>query len=284
MHRPPGTQRPRRYLPRFHWELLVCGLRGHRLIGTESAHLRPEDELFAREAEGLRWYRCVRCDSWLPLPPPERPERELPPDRDEIELPLRGRALRDKIVLRIIAIDRAIHFVVLAGFSVAVVLFASHEIRLRHFFYRIVNAVQGSSAHPNQTVHGGFLHRLAHVFDLSSRTLYAVAGAAAAYAILEGVEAVGLWYMKRWAEYLTFVATCVFLPYEIYELARTVTAFKAGALVVNLAVAAYLLFAKRLFGLRGGGAADEQARAADVGWDALERTAPESAPAVKAPA
>ena len=34
--------------------------------------------------------------------------------------------------------------------------------------------------------------------------------------------------------------------------------FKVGALVVNLAVAAYLLFAKRLFGLRGGGAADER--------------------------
>ena len=82
--------------------------------------------------------------------------------------------------------------------------------------------------------------------------------------------------MKRWAEYLTFVATCVFLPYELYELAHTVTVFKVGALVVNLAVAAYLLWAKRLFGVRGGGAADERARAADVGWDALERTAPPS--------
>jgi hypothetical protein len=41
---------------------------------------------------------------------------------------------------------------------------------------------------------------------------------------------------------------------------------------------AYLLYAKRLFGLRGGARADEEIRAADVGWGALERSAPEAAP------
>jgi uncharacterized membrane protein (DUF2068 family) len=274
VHKPPGTQRPRLYRPRLHWELIVCGFRGHELIGLDAARLRPEDELVVRELDGLRWYRCVRCDSWLPLPPPDRPRRELPPARDEIELPLRGKALRDKIVLRVIAIDRAIHFVVLAALSVAAVLFASHELRLRHFFYRIVNAVQGTAAGPHQTVHAGFLHGIARVFNLSSTALYAVAAAAGAYAILEGAEAVGLWYQRRWAEYLTFVATLVFLPYEIYELSAKVTVIRVGALVINLAVAAYLLFAKRLFGLRGGGAAEERAREFDVGWDALERTAP----------
>lgn len=273
-HRPPGTQRPRLFRPRFHWELLVCGLRGHELIGTDATRLRPEDQLYAFERDGLRWYRCVRCDSWLPLPPPDRPKREAPPARDEIELPLRGKALRDKVVLRIIAIDRAIHFIVLAALAVAVALFASHRLRLRHVFYRIVNAVQGSSAGPSHTIHGGLLHGLAYVVDLSSRTLYAVAAAATAYAILEGAEAVGLWYQRRWAEYLTFVATLVFLPYEIYELSKSVTVIKVGALAINLLIAAYLLFAKRLFGLRGGGAAEEQARAFDVGWAALERTAP----------
>jgi uncharacterized membrane protein (DUF2068 family) len=274
VHSPPGTQRPRLLRPRFHWELLVCGTRGHELIGTDAARLRPEDRLYARELDGLRWYRCVRCDSWLPLPLSDAPNVEVPPSRDEIELPLRGKALRDKVVLRIIAIDRAIHFVVLAALAVAVALFASHRLRLRHVFYRIVNAVQGSSAGPSHTIHGGFLHELAYVVDLSSRTLYAVAAAAGAYAILEGAEAVGLWYQRRWAEYLTFVATLVFLPYVIYELTKSVTVIKVGALVVNLAIAGYLLFAKRLFGLRGGGAAEEQARAFDVGWDALERTAP----------
>jgi uncharacterized membrane protein (DUF2068 family) len=273
-HRPPGTQRPPRFRPRFHWELLVCGLRGHSLIGLDAARLRPEDAIVAREIGGVRWYRCVRCDGWLPLPPPADPARELPPAREEIQLPLRGKALRDLIVLRAIAIDRAIHVLAFGALSAAVVLFATHEQRWRATFYRIVNSIQGTSMRPNQQMHGSWLHRLAHVFELSTTTLYVVAAVAAGYAVLEAVEAVGLWYQKRWAEYLTFVATCLLLPYEIYELTKAVSVFKIGALAVNLAVAAYLLFAKRLFGLRGGGAVDERKREADVGWDVLERTAP----------
>jgi uncharacterized membrane protein (DUF2068 family) len=271
---PPGTQRPNRFRPRFHWELLACGVSGHELIGTDAARLRPEDAIFAREEHGIRWYRCLRCDSWVPLPPPAQPTREVPPAREEVELPLRGKALRDKVVLRIIAIDRAIHFVVLAALAVAVFLFASHEIRVRAFFYRVVNAVQGGNASPSHPARGGFVHTIEHLFSLKSSTLYAVSAIAAVYAVLEGAEAVGLWYMKRWAEYLTFVATCGFLPYEIYELSRSFSPFKIVALVLNLAIAGYLLYAKRLFGVRGGGAAEEAERSLDTGWEALERTAP----------
>jgi uncharacterized membrane protein (DUF2068 family) len=273
MHEPPGTQQPRRFRTRFHWELLVCGTSGHELLGMDVRTIRPEDAVVVREANGLRWYRCVRCDSWLALQPPTAPTRQTLPARDEIELPLRGKALRDRVVLRLIAIDRAIHFVVLALLAVVVFLFAGHELRLRRVFYRVVDAVQGSSTGPRQHAHG-FLGTLEHIFELRSSTLYAVAAVAAGYAVLEGVEAVGLWYQKRWAEYLTFVATILFLPYEVYELSRSVSAFKAVAFVVNIAIAVYLLYAKRLFGLRGGAEAEEQERARDVGWEALERTAP----------
>ena len=36
----------------------------------------------------------------------------------------------------------------------------------------------------------------------------------------------------------------------------------------------YLLFAKRLFGLRGGGKADEELRARDMSWEAVEHATP----------
>ena len=49
--------------------------------------------------------------------------------------------------------------------------------------------------------------------------------------------------------------------------------------VINVAVVIYLLFAKRLFGLRGGAAADAAEGEIDQGWEALERTAPPPAPA-----
>ena len=272
-HRPPGTQKPTRFRPRFHWELLVCGVRGHELIGTDARTLRPVDVLVAREEDGLRWYRCVRCDSWLPLPPPEQPIREYPPDRDEIELPLRGRALRDKVILRLIAIDRAVHFVLLAALSAALLVFSSRVRHYREVFTRIVADYGGAE----KVARHGPLHEIERLVTLQSGTLRIAATVAAAYAVLEGLEAIGLWYQKRWAEYLTFVATTALLPVEAFELSRRVSPFKITAIVVNLAIVVYLLFAKRLFGLRGGARAEHEARSHDTGWEALERTAPRAA-------
>ena len=269
--RPPGTQRPRRFVPRFHWELLSCGIRGHALLGTDARRLRPEDAVFAREEDGARWYRCLRCDSWLPLPLPVDPSRETAPDRDQVELPLRGKALRDKIVLRLIAIDRAFHFVFLAAVAVAIFVFASHQAALRRVFNRVLVDFQGrGQAVPRH----GVLHELDRLLTLHTSILRLVGAVAAAYAALEGAEAVGLWLQRRWAEYLTFVATVALLPLEVYELARRLTAFKLVALVVNFAIAVYLLLAKRLFGLRGGAEAERERRERDVGWEALERTTP----------
>ena len=50
------------------------------------------------------------------------------------------------------------------------------------------------------------------------------------------------------------------LPIEVYELVEKVTMLRIGALVLNLTAVAYLLYSKRLFGLRGGGHAYEAQR------------------------
>jgi len=268
---PPGIKR--RFRPKFHYELFVCGARGHELLGTNAAELRPEDAFFARSSGGLRWYRCLRCDSWLPLPPPTKPKREFPPDLDEIELPLRGRALRDRIVLRLIAIDRAIHFLVLAGLAVLIFAFASHRAQLQTFVNRLNSAFYGSSGANTQHTHG-VLHDLERLVTLDVSTLRLIGYAAVAYALLEGAEAVGLWFQRRWAEYLTLIATTLFLPVEIYELSESISTLKVLALVVNLAILLYLLLAKRLFGLRGGADAEHAARERDSGWDAFHRLTP----------
>ena len=84
----------------------------------------------------------------------------------------------------------------------------------------------------------------------------------------------GLWLQRRWAEYLTFIVTTLLLPVEAYELTARVSWFKLTALIVNLAIVVYLLLAKRLFGLRGGGAAERERRERDVGWGAIERATP----------
>ena len=83
---------------------------------------------------------------------------------------------------------------------------------------------------------------------------------------MQALEGAGLWLQKRWAEYLAVVSTAVFLPIEIYELIDKVTALKIAALLVNIAILVYLLFAKRLFGLRGGSGRGRTAlRERDIG-------------------
>src|SRR6059058_23675 len=62
VRRPPGTERPRRFRPKLRYELIGCGLHGHELLGTDVAEVRPEDALLVRaDADGVRWYRCVRA-------------------------------------------------------------------------------------------------------------------------------------------------------------------------------------------------------------------------------
>jgi uncharacterized membrane protein (DUF2068 family) len=74
-----------------------------------------------------------------------------------------------------------------------------------------------------------------------------IAIGAIAYALLEGTEGVGLAMRRRWAEYLTVIATGILIPYEAYEVVHHVTLFKVGALLLNLAVVGYLAYRKRLF-------------------------------------
>jgi uncharacterized membrane protein (DUF2068 family) len=279
-HEPPGTERPRRFRARLHWELLLCGTGGHELVGTDAAELRPQDAILAREdAAGTRWYRCLRCDSWLALQPPERPARPCPPERSEIELPLRGKPLRDMIVLRLIAINRAFHFIALGALGALVLLFAANRSTLRPTFYKVIADLQGGVVSGQSHARHGLLHELDNLFTTSSTHLHELGAVLLLYAAVEGIEAVGLWYQTRWAEYLTFLVTTSLLPLEIYEIATRTTALKVIAFVINVAVVVYLLFAKRLFGLRGGAAADEAEGELDQGWEALERTAPAPAPA-----
>jgi hypothetical protein len=155
-------------------------------------------------------------------------------------------------------------------------LFAAHESSLRGSFYRVLAALQGGvGGAPVQTSgHVGILGALDKLFRYNSGHLHELGLALIAYAVLEGVEGVGLWRTRRWAEYLTFIATTLLLPLEIYELLERVTVLRILGFVLNVAVVVYLIWAKRLFGVRGGGAEDERERYRDMNWEALERATP----------
>lgn len=89
------------------------------------------------------------------------------------------------------------------------------------------------------------LRALVFIGGFNHVTLLALS--AIAYAALEATEGVGLALRRRWAEYLTVIATGILIPYEAYEVIRHPTLFKVGALALNLAVVGYLSYRKRLF-------------------------------------
>ncbi|HKW60176.1 MAG TPA: DUF2127 domain-containing protein [Candidatus Dormibacteraeota bacterium] len=89
------------------------------------------------------------------------------------------------------------------------------------------------------------LRVLVYAGNFNHLTLLAVS--AILYAALEATEGVGLAMRRRWAEYLTVIATGVLIPYEAYEVFTRPTLFKVGALLLNLAVVGYLAYRKRLF-------------------------------------
>src|SRR6202790_3270746 len=61
------------------------------------------------------------------------------------------------------------------------------------------------------------------------------------YAGLFLTEGIGLWLMKRWAEWFTIIITSSLVPVEIYELYRHPTAAKILVLIINIAVVIYLV-------------------------------------------
>jgi uncharacterized membrane protein (DUF2068 family) len=194
--------------------------------------------------------RCVRCDAWiridpaLPRPPLDRLATE--------DLPRRGRALRDAMVLRIIAVERGVHSVVFALLAIGLIVLRFDlpglQASARHLIQETTNGLAG----PAQTASRDVIQReLVRVMNLRSGTLGILIVTALAYAVIEGVEAVGLWLERRWAEYLTALATVGFVPFEIDELTKRVTAVRVGALAINLAVLAYLVWKKHLFGIGG---------------------------------
>ena len=81
-----------------------------------------------------------------------------------------------------------------------------------------------------------FVDRLIDVLSTLTRRRTAALGLGAiAYGSLFAVEGVGLWKGKRWAEYLTTIATSSLVPFEVYELVRQVTLVRLLALAINVA-------------------------------------------------
>lgn len=89
------------------------------------------------------------------------------------------------------------------------------------------------------------LRLLRDIGALAPNSLRLVGAGAFLYAALFITEGVGLWRQRRWAEYLTVVATASFIPFEIFEISRRLTLPRVGAFVMNVLVVVYLVYRLR---------------------------------------
>lgn len=83
------------------------------------------------------------------------------------------------------------------------------------------------------------------LLGMSTRTMGLVAAIALGYAVLYAIEGFGLWINARWAEYLTVISTSLFIPLELWQIASHFTPMKLLALVINVAIVAYLIWLLR---------------------------------------
>lgn len=247
-----GRKRKHRtHLFGWHPETFVCSRRGHVTPGALVERLRPQDAgLGVDLPDGRRMARCTRCDVWISTTPPEKPIRETLPDLKVMKVPRRGKTLREAIIIRAIAIDRALHSILFGLLAFVLILLELNLGSLHDEASRILRDLAGDTG--QQAGRGFIVTELAKLLNLNKDTLLLLAATAIAYCVVEGVEAVGLWRERRWAEYLTAIATAGFLPFEIKELLDKVTVLRVGALVVNVAVLVWLVWRKRLFGVNGG--------------------------------
>ena len=144
-----------------------------------------------------------------------------------------GDPSRSRLILRLIAAERVLRGTLLVGASVY--LF-SH---LGSDFGRVADRVMRAVELDPRT---HFLHRIVdYLHNLHAHELKIAAALAIGYGVLELVEGVGLWLDQIWAEYLVIVATSLLIPFELYELVRHPSPWKAAGILVNVLIVLYLV-------------------------------------------
>src|SRR6201996_4922672 len=230
------------------WELVTCALAGHVTYAPDEEALA--DRLSGTTGLGEVW-RCLRCGEFIVGEPHARGHAEDAP------MIMRGKALRQAIIIRILAVERLFRAVVIGLAAYAVWKFRGARGAIQATLDRDLPIFRAAGFKVDQMT---IVHELEEARAAKPSTLALLTLMLAGYAALEILEAVGLWLLKRWGEYFAVIATSVFLPLEIHDLAKGITMTRAVTFGINVAAVIYLLISKRLFGIRGGRKAYDEER------------------------
>jgi uncharacterized membrane protein (DUF2068 family) len=155
---------------------------------------------------------------------------------------LRSESTEQDRLIRLIILERLVKSAVLVVLAISLLAFGRHG-RLSELTQYVEDQFNLSAGH------GVITTLLTRALDFIGRYPHVTGLAIAAilYAALESTEGVGLAFRRRWAEYLTVIATAVLIPFEVNELLHRVTVLRVLALAVNVAIVVYLAWRKRLF-------------------------------------
>jgi uncharacterized membrane protein (DUF2068 family) len=137
-------------------------------------------------------------------------------------------------MLRIIALYKLVKVVLL-------LLAAYFELRL-HDAALSAKLVTWVEARPASEEHQLISKLLQMMSGMSESNIHALRLLTFAYAAVFAVEGVGLWMQKRWAEWLTTIATASLIPIEVWELVSRPNLGKAAVVVANTAIVAFLVW------------------------------------------
>ena len=233
------------------WVLRRCGRRGHQLAWL--------DDPLADQDEGTDppTLRCLRCGTFIEPDDPAvgavhgSADARVP--LAEVPLPVRGSHGRKLALLRVVAVERALRALLLLALASAIFAVGAHrDTVVAHVNEIVVSAYPLAQQIGWDIQHSHMIELLLEGLGASPWAYTALGVGVTGYAILQFVEAFGLWGGRRWAEYLAVIATSVFIPLEVYEIVHTASPLKILLFVVNLAIIGYLIWKGRLFGVRGG--------------------------------
>ncbi|WP_264992135.1 DUF2127 domain-containing protein, partial [Mycobacterium montefiorense] len=188
------------------WELVTCALACHVTYAPDEQALA--DRLTGTTGLGEVW-RCLRCGEFVVGAPHGKGHAEDAP------MIMRGKALRQATIIRALAVERLFRAVVIVLAAYAVWTFRGARGSIQATLDRDLPIFRAAGFKVDQMT---VVHELEKALAAKPSTLALLTLMLTAYALIEVLEAVGLWLLKRWGEYFAVIATAVFLPLEIHDL------------------------------------------------------------------
>jgi uncharacterized membrane protein (DUF2068 family) len=136
-------------------------------------------------------------------------------------------------LLRLIAVFKLLKAVLLIAVAAgAVHLLHSDIANMAEHWVRV------SGLYPGHRYLGVALRKIS---SLTPNRIRELALGSVVYAALFLTEGIGLWFLKRWAEWVTVIITSSLVPIEVYGIYRHPTPVRVVALGLNIAVIWYLV-------------------------------------------